>query len=95
MDHFQVTPVMSTYLLAFMVAESQARGNLSDLAVVSRPQDYSNSEFSYNVAQRARDAYDKLFQRPYTELGNKALLHASSPRFPHSGMENWGLIIYR
>ncbi|TDG43475.1 hypothetical protein AWZ03_010120 [Drosophila navojoa] len=94
MDHFQVTPVMSTYLLAFMVAESQARGNLSDLAVVSRPQDYNNSEFSYNVAQRARDAYDKLFQHPYKELGNEALLHAASPRFPHNGMENWGLIIY-
>ncbi|XP_017873372.1 PREDICTED: membrane alanyl aminopeptidase [Drosophila arizonae] len=94
MDHFQVTPFMSTYLLAFMVAESQARGNLSDLAVVSRPQDYSNSEFSYNVAQRARDAYDKLFQHPYKELGNEALLHAASPRFPHNGMENWGLIIY-
>lgn len=95
MDHFQVTPNMSTYLFAFMVSDYQARGDINDLAVITRPQDYSNSELSYNASKRVRDAYGELFRQDYKDLGNEVLLHANSPRFPHNGMENWGLIIYR
>lgn len=95
MDQFDVTPIMSTYLLAFVISEYQARGNVSDYAVVSRPEYYSKTEFSYRVGQNARLAFDLEFQQPYKQLGNELLLFASSPRFPHNGMENWGLIIYR
>ncbi|XP_034485935.1 membrane alanyl aminopeptidase [Drosophila innubila] len=94
MDQFDVTPIMSTYLLAFVISEYQARGNVSDYAVVSRPEYFSKTEFSYKVGERALAAYDGEFQQPYKQLGNQVLLFASSPRFPHNGMENWGLIIY-
>ncbi|XP_017124104.1 aminopeptidase N [Drosophila elegans] len=93
-DHFEETPVMSTYLLAFMVANYSARGNVSEFAVLTRPEFYNNTEFSYTVGQQVLPAYDELFQLPYAELGNEVLQYASSPRFPHNGMENWGLIIY-
>ncbi|XP_017073644.2 aminopeptidase N [Drosophila eugracilis] len=93
-DHFEETPVMSTYLLAFMVANYSARGNVSELAVLTRPEFYNNTEFSYHVGQQVVSAYDELFKLPYAELGNEVLQYASSPRFPHNGMENWGLIIY-
>ncbi|XP_017007630.2 aminopeptidase N [Drosophila takahashii] len=93
-DHFEETPVMSTYLLAFIVASYSARGNVSDFAVLTRPEFYNNTEFSYQVGQKVLPAYGKLFQLPYAELGNEVLQYASSPRFPHNGMENWGLIIY-
>ncbi|XP_070852188.1 aminopeptidase N isoform X2 [Drosophila suzukii] len=93
-DHFEETPVMSTYLLAFMVASYSARGNVSDFAVLTRPEFYNHTEFSHQVGQRVIPAYGELFQIPYAELGNEVLQYASSPRFPHNGMENWGLIIY-
>ncbi|XP_032291603.1 membrane alanyl aminopeptidase [Drosophila virilis] len=94
-DHFDVTPPMSTYLLAFMVSEYRARGNISEIAVITRPEDYNKTEFSYNVAKSVLDAYGDLFQHSYKDLGNQILLHATTPRFPHNGMENWGLIIYK
>ncbi|EDX13823.1 GD20895 [Drosophila simulans] len=93
-DHFEETPVMSTYLLAFMVANYSARGNVSEFVVLTRPEFYDNTEFSYHVGQQVVSAYGELFQSPYAELGNDVLQYASSPRFPHNGMENWGLIIY-
>ncbi|KAH8335449.1 hypothetical protein KR074_002144 [Drosophila pseudoananassae] len=93
-DSFAETPAMSTYLLAFMVAGYTARGNTSDFSVLSRPEFYNNTEFSYEVGQRVIQAYNALFPLHYTELGNDVLQYASSPRFPHNGMENWGLIIY-
>ncbi|XP_037728260.1 aminopeptidase N-like, partial [Drosophila subpulchrella] len=93
-DHFEETPVMSTYLLAFMVASYSARGNVSDFAVLTRPEFYNHTEFSHQVGQRVIPAYGDLFRIPYAELGNEVLQYASSPRFPHNGMENWGLIIY-
>ncbi|KAL7727957.1 hypothetical protein ACLKA6_019516 [Drosophila palustris] len=93
-DHFDVTPIMSTYLLAFVISEYQARGDVSSFAVVSRPEYYSKTEFSFKVGERALAAYDAEFEQPYKQLGNELLLFASSPRFPHNGMENWGLIIF-
>lgn len=95
MDHFEPTPPMSTYLLAFIVSQYEARGNLSEFAVVSRPEYYNNTRYSFEIGEKVLAAYDELFQEPYKTLGNEPLLYASSPRFPHNGMENWGLIIYR
>jgi len=73
---------MSTYLLAFMVANYSARGNESELAVLTRPEFYDNTEFSYHVGEQVVSAYGELFQSPYAELGNDVLQYASSPRFP-------------
>ncbi|XP_017844676.2 uncharacterized protein LOC108601287 [Drosophila busckii] len=94
-DHFEVTPPMSTYLLAFAVSEFKYLGNLSEFAVISQPDHYMNTEFSYNVGKRLLPAYGELFEQNYTQLGNEALLFLASPRFRHSGMENWGLVIFR
>ncbi|KAH8312687.1 hypothetical protein KR044_012175, partial [Drosophila immigrans] len=93
-DHFAVTPIMSTYLLAFVISEYQARGNPDTFAIYSRPEYYSKTEFSYNVGGRVLAAYNELFQLPYKQLGNEVLQFTSSPRFLHNGMENWGLVIY-
>ncbi|KAH8298714.1 hypothetical protein KR018_007892 [Drosophila ironensis] len=93
-DQFEETPLMSTYLLAFMVTGYSARGNMSEFAILTRPEYYNNTEFSFEVGQRVIPAYGDLFQSNYSDLGNKVLQYASSPRFPHNGMENWGLIIY-
>ncbi|XP_062123710.1 aminopeptidase N-like [Drosophila sulfurigaster albostrigata] len=93
-DHFEVTPLMSTYLLAFVISEySRVQGD-TELALYSRPENINKTTFSYQVGQLAVAAYNEIFQLPYQQLGNDVLQFTSSPRFPHNGMENWGLIIY-
>ncbi|KAL7727956.1 hypothetical protein ACLKA6_019515 [Drosophila palustris] len=94
-DHFDVTPIMSTYLLAFVISEYRARGNTSELAIYTRPEFYNHTEFSYSVAQRALPACENEFQTSYKALGNELLQYATTPRFPHNSMENWGLVIFK
>ncbi|XP_051862814.1 aminopeptidase N-like [Drosophila albomicans] len=93
-DHFDVTPIMSTYLVAFLISNYQARGNISDYAVLSLPEHYNKTEFSYNVGKRVVAAFNELFPISYKQLGNDVLLFASVPSFDIVGMENWGLIFY-
>lgn len=85
---------MSTYLLAFVVSEYQARGN-SSLSILTRPAYYNYTEFSYSVAERVLPAFGELFQQSYQQLGNELLQYATTPRFPHNSMENWGLVIFK
>ncbi|KAH8358871.1 hypothetical protein KR093_002953, partial [Drosophila rubida] len=93
-DHFDVTPIMSTYLLAILISKFQARGNLSDFAVLAPPEYYNYTEFSYTVGETLVAAYGELFQMPYKELGNEVLRFASAHWTKGMAMENWGLIIF-
>lgn len=86
---------MSTYLLAFVISGYQARGNTSEMAIYTRPEFYKYTEFSYSVAQRALPAFEDLFQTSYKALGNELFQYATTPRFPHNTMENWGLVILK
>ncbi|KAH8312686.1 hypothetical protein KR044_012172, partial [Drosophila immigrans] len=94
-DHFDVTPIMSTYLLAFVISEYRARGDPNELAIYTRPEFYNYTEFSYNVAQRVLPFYSLVFNQSYAELGNNLYQYATTPRFPHNSMENWGLVIFK
>ncbi|EDV92816.1 membrane alanyl aminopeptidase [Drosophila grimshawi] len=93
-DQFDVTPIMSSYLLAFIISEYKARGN-STLAIYTRPSYYDHTSFSYSVAERALPAFNELFQQPYQELGNEVFQYATTPIFRHNSMENWGLVIFK
>ncbi|XP_017846843.1 aminopeptidase N-like [Drosophila busckii] len=95
MDHFEITPIMSTYLLAIVVSEYKARGDSQKLAIYTRPEWYNYTEFSYQVAQRVQPAYDAYFGTSYEQLGNPIYQYASTPRFPYNSMENWGLVIFK
>ncbi|XP_034112596.2 aminopeptidase N-like [Drosophila albomicans] len=94
-DHFDVTPIMSTYLLAFVISEYRARGDPNELAIYTRPEFYNYTEFSYNVTQRVLPFYSLVFEQSYEELGNKLFQYATTPQFPHNSMENWGLVIFK
>lgn len=85
---------MSTYLFAFIVSEFEKYGN-DDLKIITRAEYQNYTHFAYEVAKRAIKAYDEYTQQPYKQLGLPLLQMAGSPKFPHNGMENWGLIIYR
>ncbi|XP_032593610.1 membrane alanyl aminopeptidase-like [Drosophila grimshawi] len=94
-DHFEETPVMSTYLLAFVISsEYKSRGN-SSLAIYTRPAYYDYTSFSYSVAERVLPAFNELFQQPYQDLGNEVLQYATTPSLRPNSMGNWGLVVLK
>uniref|UniRef100_W8BYW8 Aminopeptidase n=2 Tax=Ceratitis capitata TaxID=7213 RepID=W8BYW8_CERCA len=93
LDRFAATPPMSTYLVAFIVSEFEEYGS-DELKIITRAEYQNKTHFAYEVAERAINAYDAYTQQPYKELGLDVMQMAGSPKFPHNGMENWGLVIY-
>ena len=93
---FGRSPVMSTYLLAFVVGEFDSLAATTDEGVEVRVYTpvgkVALGEFALGVARRALSYYTRLFRIPYP-LPKMDLL--AIPDFAASAMENWGCITYR
>ena len=66
---FDKTPVMSTYLLAFAVAEFDSihatTNNGVSIRVMTPPGMGEQGRFALNVATKSLDFYDEFFKMPY------------------------------
>ncbi|XP_065372511.1 uncharacterized protein LOC135964254 [Calliphora vicina] len=93
-DHFEETPLMSTYLVAFLISNYESHGN-EDLKIIMHSKFNNKTNFAFDVGLKALEGYDNFTQLPYKSLGNAIMQKVGSPNFPHSGMENWGLVIYK
>ncbi|XP_071569032.1 aminopeptidase N-like [Temnothorax nylanderi] len=90
--HFDTTPVMSTYLVAFVVSDFVRVPNADEtLNMWCRSALAPHSKFAQEVAQKARDILTE-----YTNSTDKVpkMDHLAVPQFTAGAMENWGLIIY-
>lgn len=93
---FQTTPIMSTYLLAFVVGELKYVERKSETGVVVRtwatPENVQHTDFTLDVAVKCIDFYNDFFGIPYPleKCDNVAI-----PDFAAGAMENWGLVTYR
>lgn len=94
---FETTPVMSSYLLAFVVGEMHKKTTTTKRGVQvnawSTPaQPIDNLDFALDIASRTIDFYEEYFgvEYPLPKCDNVAL-----PDFSSGAMENWGLITYR
>ena len=93
---FLDTPIMSTYLLAFVIGEFdyvQAQTAHGVLVRVYTPPGKSEAGvFALHCATKSLDAYDDFFGIPYPlpKLDMVAI-----PEFAAGAMENWGLVTYR
>lgn len=94
---FQTTPVMSSYLLAFVVGEMQKKTTKTKRGVEvnawSTPaQPIESLDFALDIASRTIDFYEEYFgiEYPLPKCDNVAL-----PDFSSGAMENWGLVTYR
>lgn len=85
---------MSTYLVAFLISDFESYGS-EDLKIIMHSQFNGKTNFTYEVAEKALEYYDNYTQMPYKTLGNTIMQKVGSNYFPHGGMENWGLVIYR
>eukprot|EP00124_Ichthyophonus_hoferi_P001800 Ihof_evm13s104 gene=Ihof_evmTU13s104 len=93
---FEKTPIMSTYLVAFLVGEFEYVEGFTKEGV--RVRTYTpiglkyQGEFSLEVATKCLSFYSDYFNIPYplTKLDMAAISD-----FALGGMENWGLVTYR
>lgn len=91
--HFDTTPVMSTYLVAFIVADYVRVSNEDGTVNMWCP---SHKAPHVKFAQEIAEASGRLLTM-YTNSSHKVpkMDHAASPSFSAGAMENWGLIIYK
>lgn len=85
---------MSSYLVAFVISDFESSGN-DDLKIIMHSKFKGKTDFAFEVGLKALEAYDNYTQMSYKSLGNSIMQKVGSPKFPHSGMENWGLVIYK
>ena len=93
---FETTPLMSTYLLAFVVGELKCKTALSKNGVkinaYSVPHLVETTDFALQTAVDAMNFYEEYYDIPFPlpKCDFVAL-----PDFASGAMENWGLITFR
>ncbi|PWY93461.1 lysine aminopeptidase apsA [Aspergillus sclerotioniger CBS 115572] len=93
---FNTSPLMSTYLLAFIVGQLnyiETKAFRVPIRVYATPdQDIEHGRFSLDLAARTLEFYEKAFDNefPLPKMDMVAV-----PDFSAGAMENWGLITYR
>lgn len=94
---FESTPIMSSYLLAWVVGEMHKKTATTKSGVevnvwAAAHQDPSTLDFGLDIATRTIDFFDEYFdvKYPLPKCDNVAL-----PDFSSGAMENWGLVTYR
>ncbi|KAF2663201.1 aminopeptidase [Microthyrium microscopicum] len=93
---FRETPLMSTYLLAFIVGELnyiETKAFRLPVRVYAPPdQDIEHGRFSLELAAKTLEFYEKTFD---SEFPLPKMDMVAIPDFSAGAMENWGLITYR
>lgn len=93
---FEITPIMSTYLLAFVVGELFFKEAISKNGVKIRTYTTKNqiehADFALTTAVKCMDFYEDYYDIPFplAKCDFVAL-----PDFASGAMENWGLITFR
>lgn len=93
---FETTPMMSTYLLAFVVGDVEYKEALSSRGVKIRtyatPQQVQHTDFALDVAVKCMDFYEDYYDIPFPL---EKCDFIALPDFASGAMENWGLITFR
>ena len=93
---FNKTPVMSTYLVAWIVGDLESVETVNDdgiqVRVFAPRGDANQGKFALDVAARTLVFFTRYFDLPYP-LPKMDLV--AIPDFGAGAMENWGLVTYR
>ncbi|KAM7191786.1 aminopeptidase 2 [Naviculisporaceae sp. PSN 640] len=92
---FEETPVMSTYLLAFMaghLAQVRSQDSRVPISVICQRGREDDAGFSVDLASKGLRFFEDLFGSPYP-LPKLDL--AAVPECAAGGQENWGLIMFK
>ncbi|XP_055618480.1 membrane alanyl aminopeptidase-like [Toxorhynchites rutilus septentrionalis] len=94
-DVFEKTPEMSTYLLAFIVADYIVNER-SNMGILARSEARNQTDYSLQIGIDVLAALDEWIAYPYSEVPEMTRMYmAAVPDFSAGAMENWGLLTYR
>lgn len=93
--HFKKTPIMSTYIVAYVVGKLgfvEEKCGKIPIRVYADEVEKDQGKFALDVAVRCLKFYEKYFgiDYPLSKLDMVAI-----PSFAMGAMENWGLVTYR
>jgi aminopeptidase N len=93
---FETTPIMSTYLLAFVTGELAHVEQTTKTGTLTRvwvtPDNLAHTKFALDIAVKALELLEEFFGTPFPL---PKVDHVGLPDFAAGAMENWGLITYR
>lgn len=90
-ERFAETPLMSTYLVAFIMSEFECRDNeQKTFQVCARPDKFNATEYAFSVGPKILAKFEQLFDMPYASADMPKLTLAAVPSMQNSAMENWG-----
>ncbi|KAJ7394007.1 hypothetical protein OS493_003679 [Desmophyllum pertusum] len=96
LDRFEVTPIMSTYLLAFVVCDYKNKTATTKygkrMTFYAQPDQIDQVDYAKENAVKMLDYMEDFFNITYP-LPKADMI--AIPNFAFAGMENWGLIMYR
>nr|AIK27006.1 aminopeptidase N6 [Spodoptera exigua] len=98
---FAATPVMSSYLVTFLVSETfkviaQDTSFKPPIRIIGRSNTYGLADHVLELAVKMTEFFDNYFGIPYAKLHPNLLNdHVSSPDWASAGTENWGMVSYR
>ncbi|BFZ00931.1 hypothetical protein BsWGS_03970 [Bradybaena similaris] len=95
-DVYQITPKMSTYMLAFVVCDflhlsKKTKSNVT-YNTWAKPSDVNKTRYVLDVAVKIHDFFEDYFDVKFP-LPKQDIVAISN--FPLGAMENWGLILCR
>lgn len=92
---FKESPLMSTYLIAWVIGELEYIEKTNDDGVLVRvyanPGFKNQGNFALNVACKTLEFFTKYFDEPYPL---QKMDMVAIPDFSNGAMENWGLVTY-
>ncbi|KAJ6645268.1 Membrane alanyl aminopeptidase, partial [Pseudolycoriella hygida] len=95
-DTFAQTPIMSTYLVAFIVSEFQIRSENDSFRVIARPDAFDQTFYAHYVGPKLLAQLETYLDYPYSNMTAMTKMEmAALPDFSAGAMENWGLLTYR
>nr|CAD7453868.1 unnamed protein product [Timema tahoe] len=92
-DHFEETPYMSTYLIAFVVSDFDNVTNaVGNVTIWQREEASPQASYALSISQPTVTAMERLIGHDYQlpKLDKVAI-----PDFSAGAMENWGIVTYR
>ncbi|CAG9795005.1 unnamed protein product [Diatraea saccharalis] len=100
-DHFYPSPVMSSYLVTFLVSETfkviaEDTSFNPPIRIIGRSNTAGLGGPALELAVKLTKHFDEYFGIPYSSLHPYLLNdHIASPDWASAGTENWGMISYR
>ena len=94
---FETTPIMSSYLLAWVCGDLQSKSITTSSGVSvnvwsTKAHKLDDLDFALDIAKRSIEFYENYFNVPYPLPKAD---HVALPDFAAGAMENWGLLTYR